>query len=164
MTHVPDPDLVRKIATKLILKHARDIKSMAIPRAIAGEARCSGLDDDQRLELGDAIGEYVDTATIAVSVPDDAGAAFFEPGKTYIENRPFAAPEATEVFQCVAVAEHPSGRGIRAFGFGANAYPGDNWASYVLDLEAWGQGWTATAAEDQWWVHALADRTAGEES
>lgn len=86
--------------------------------------------------------------------------AFFEPGKTYIENKPFAAPEITEVFQCVAVAGHPAGRGLRAFGFSANAYPADNWVTDARTEGDWEQGWTATAVEDQWWMHALADRIA----
>jgi len=68
-------------------------------------------------------------------------ADFFEPGKTYIQAKPFQAPEALRVFHCTAVADHPAGHGMRAFGFMATAYPGDNWCSAVRQPRDWEQGW-----------------------
>jgi hypothetical protein len=74
---------------------------------------------------------------------------FFEAGKTYTQAKPFRAPESLERFQCVVVADHPAGRGRRAFGFLCTVYPGDNWRSYVLALSAWEDGWTEDRDEEK---------------
>jgi hypothetical protein len=67
---------------------------------------------------------------------------FFEVGKTYVERHTaFRAPETVGKFQRVAVADHPAGRGKRAFGFMCTAYPGDNWTSYALNQDHWDEGW-----------------------
>ncbi|MFE9921615.1 hypothetical protein ACFYQA_08530 [Streptomyces sp. NPDC005774] len=67
-------------------------------------------------------------------------ADFFEPGRTYTVNEPFAAPEIRPHFQCVAVAIHPTTGKRRAFGFEqrtANA----PWTSASLRDEEWADGW-----------------------
>jgi hypothetical protein len=66
---------------------------------------------------------------------------FFVPGIVYVQDEPFRAPELLEVFQCVAVATHPAKGELRAFGFLATAYPGDNWASHALRSGDWENGW-----------------------
>lgn len=70
---------------------------------------------------------------------------FFQPGRTYTRNLPFAAPEVCPSFQCVAVAEHPTRGTRRALGFerqGANA----PWASSSLRDEEWADGWVEVTA------------------
>jgi hypothetical protein len=59
-----------------------------------------------------------------------------EPGKTYMEDQPFRAPETVMVFKCVAVADHPTDASMApfAFGFGTPAHPGDSWRSSVVQL------------------------------
>jgi hypothetical protein len=69
-------------------------------------------------------------------------AAFFEPGKTYIRSEPYTAPELLPMFYCVAVAEHPAKAELRAFGFLAAVYPGDNWGSDARTPEDWAAGWS----------------------
>jgi hypothetical protein len=68
--------------------------------------------------------------------------AFFEPGKVYIQGKPFTAPEILGVFRCIAVAEHPAKHELRAFGFCANVYPGDNWVSWLMGPSEWADGWS----------------------
>lgn len=72
-------------------------------------------------------------------------ATFFEPGKVYIEAKPFVPPENLGVFRCVAVAEHPRNGEPRAFGFCATVHPGDNWVCYFVTLSQWEDGWTEYA-------------------
>jgi hypothetical protein len=66
---------------------------------------------------------------------------FFEPGRSYIQARPFAAPETVEIFRCVGVGMHPAKHEMRAFGFIAHVYPGDDWFSAALDMDSWEAGW-----------------------
>lgn len=70
-------------------------------------------------------------------------AEFFQPGVTYIEQRPFAAPETLSIFHCLTVAEHPrAGAGLRALGFGCHAHPGNDWVSAALTTNDWTSGWS----------------------
>lgn len=66
---------------------------------------------------------------------------FFEPGKTYIEAKPFTAPELLYLFRCVAVAEHPAKGERRAFGFLASVWPGTDWCSGARGPGDWAGGW-----------------------
>lgn len=68
---------------------------------------------------------------------------FFQPGVTYIEQRPFAAPETLSIFRCLTVAEHPrAGAGLRALGFQAHANPGNDWVSAAMTINDWSHGWS----------------------
>lgn len=72
-----------------------------------------------------------------------APADFFQPGHTYIEAKPFTAPEGLTVFRCIAVDEYPGRPGeILALGFATPAYPGDNWNVFLCRRGAWAEGWT----------------------
>lgn len=86
-----------------------------------------------------------DTDTNTAEVAVETG--FFLPGTTYIQNRPFAAPETLQIFQCVAVAPFPGEGEIAgdmiAFGFGTDAGPGDMWQVFLCRSTAWTEdgGW-----------------------
>lgn len=69
-------------------------------------------------------------------------ADFFEPGKTYVQAKPFRPPEDLLMFRCRLVEEHPRWREPRAFGWIATVYPGDNWASAVRNPGDWNHGWS----------------------
>jgi hypothetical protein len=77
---------------------------------------------------------------------------FFTPDITYIRNEPFKAPELLGLFKCVAVTTHPASGGLRAFGFEATAYPGDNWSSASYRVEEWEDGWLAADRVDGRWM------------
>ena len=66
----------------------------------------------------------------------------FIPGTTYIDNRPFAAPEQLRLFDCRLVSAAPDGTEF-AFGFGAVAFPGNAWRPVVLTAGQWSEppGW-----------------------
>jgi hypothetical protein len=74
--------------------------------------------------------------------------AFFEPGRTYAENKPFAAPEVLQLFHCVAVAVNPRDGGVRAFGFGSTA-AGSAWYSTALRQATWDAGWVEVETAEE---------------
>lgn len=76
----------------------------------------------------------------AAPVPD-----FFQAGHTYIQAKPFTAPELLTVFRCIVVTDFPGrddGAGPLAFGFATPAHPGDRWSIYVCRQAIWTDGWT----------------------
>lgn len=69
-------------------------------------------------------------------------ADFFQPGKIYIRNEPYKAPELLDVFQCEHVAPNPRNGELRAFGFANNALlHADGWYSTALTPGNWARGW-----------------------
>jgi len=82
-----------------------------------------------------------ETVAAQESEPETAPAAdFFRPGRTYIRNLPFRAPEDVPVFECVGVGVHPSKDVVRAFGF---ERPGARrpYVSASQRTEEWIDGW-----------------------
>ncbi len=77
---------------------------------------------------------------------------FFKPDITYIRNKPFCAPELLDLFKCVAVTTHPKNGELRAFGFQAKAYPGDDWVSTANRPEEWAEGWLPADRLDGVWM------------
>lgn len=71
---------------------------------------------------------------------------FFQAGKTYIEAKPFTAPEALTVFRCIAVDQFPGHGGpagdLLALGFATDASRDDHWNFFLCRQEAWAEGWT----------------------
>lgn len=71
---------------------------------------------------------------------------FFQVGESYVDNRPFAAPEQLRLFQCRLVDTHPRTGQLVAFGFGrvgvSDQHSGD-WHRVSLDQGDWttGDGW-----------------------
>lgn len=72
-------------------------------------------------------------------------ADFFQPGHTYIEAKPFTAPEGLTVFHCVGVGRFPDDTEqagpLMAFGFATRAHPGRDWNLFVCNDAAWSDGW-----------------------
>jgi hypothetical protein len=76
---------------------------------------------------------------------------FFQPGVTYIENRPFAAPETLTVFRCELVTDHPrTGAGLRALGFQCHANPATDWVSTAMTISDWTAGWNIYTPLGTW--------------
>lgn len=74
-----------------------------------------------------------------------ADAEFFEPNCTYLRDKPYTAPEKTDVFHCVAVATNPRNGEPRAFGFAKTANPDDqDWYSTALTPAKWDRGWVTS--------------------
>lgn len=70
----------------------------------------------------------------------------FEAGKTYIEDKPYAAPEVVCIFKCEAVLKHPSenwehGRIAIGWGISAYEYVGDEdcWQLHVVQESNWAE-------------------------
>ncbi len=77
----------------------------------------------------------------AAAMPEPgSGTEFFRPGRTYIRNLPFRAPEDLPVFECVGVGVHPSKDAVRAFGF-ERPGAGRPWVSASQRTEEWEEGW-----------------------
>ena len=103
--------------------------------------------------LHDAAGEAIDCDRLRVALrdtglnPEDADAPdFFRPGRTYHLGGPFQAPELCLIFRCVAIAQHPTAKARRAFGFERTGEPGSPWRSAALRDEEWEQGWDPAPA------------------
>ncbi|MFG2963534.1 hypothetical protein ACGFZS_09620 [Streptomyces sp. NPDC048288] len=66
---------------------------------------------------------------------------FFGPGRVYVRDLPFRAPEDTLQFECVGIGAHPSKDGaLRAFGF-ERPGAGRPWVSASQRAEEWAEGW-----------------------
>lgn len=68
------------------------------------------------------------------------GKPFFKPGATYIENRPYDAPEIRRYFRVTATDRAPDTGALYAFGFG-RAGTANPWVLVILDEEQWAAGW-----------------------
>lgn len=76
----------------------------------------------------------------ALPVPFGAASEFFRPGRTYLRDLPFRAPEDVPAFDCVGVGTHPSKNALRAFGF-ERPGTGQPWVSASQRQEEWESGW-----------------------
>lgn len=79
---------------------------------------------------------------------------FFTPGATYIQNKPFRAPEALYVFRCAAAEAAPGTSKRYALGFVTTAYASDKdrWVPAAYEQMHWEDGWVpaAYAPRDGW--------------
>jgi len=75
-------------------------------------------------------------------------ADFFTAGHTYIQNKPYKAPELLDLFRCVHVATNPRNGEPRAFGFAKPSNAGDDaWYSTALGPSQWASKWVEVDTE-----------------
>ncbi|MFI2033680.1 hypothetical protein ACH470_03110 [Streptomyces bottropensis] len=86
------------------------------------------------------LNEALSDAAEKLRADQEPASSFFRPGRTYIRDLPFRAPEDRPSFECVGVGMHPSKGVLRAFGF---EQPGDGqpWVSASQREEEWADGW-----------------------
>lgn len=115
---------------------------------LAAAARSVAIDvardhDDPGTEILVDLDQLLDAIDSILDDKPAGPADFFEAGKTYIEAKPFMAPEGLTVFRCIAVDKFPAelDGDLIAFGFATPAYPGDRWSLFLCRQAAWAAGW-----------------------
>lgn len=60
----------------------------------------------------------------------------FEVGKTYVENKPYRAPELVGVLKVEWIGETPDKIATLLFGFVTTLYPGKDWNLHLVTLKS----------------------------
>jgi len=82
---------------------------------------------------------------------DEPAAEFFKPGRDYVENKPFRAPELIRTFRCTHVAAVPDGSELMAMGFGRQG-PHGPWRPVCFE-----SGAATVYTDDADWVEKVDD-------